>query len=130
MAFGCQFSTAFSDAFEICVTAPVTTPTKGRRPQRISLAPSKAIDLLAIPADIETHVLVAGHTSGEAVTQPALALVERRAAGLAMGETRTIPAVMLVDHAGGGVAVGSLRGVASAGLINDDLEVLYMAGVL
>lgn len=132
MAFGCQFSNAFSDAFEICVTAPVTVTSKGRKPTQISIATGKSIDLLKITDEelVERHVAIAGATSATTATYTAPVLVERALAGAVAVQSGTHRAAMLVDRAAAGVISASLRGVSPAGVINDDLEVLYLAGVL
>ena len=133
MAFGCQFSDAFSDAFAVCVAVAAPASTKGRHPQLISIATGKPIDLLAITDEelVETHVVLAGSTSGLALTHPALALVERTSGGVMVVSAHTYTAAALVDRVGGGVISASLRTVeASVAIVNDDLEILYLAGVL
>ena len=128
----CEFSSAFSSAFAICVPVEAGAGTKGRHPQLISIATGKPIDLLTIKDDelVETHVLVSGATYALAVTYPAAVLVERMAAGYASAETATRAAAVLVDRVGGGTITASLRSVAAVGVIDDALEVLYLAGVL
>ena len=129
---GCAFDDSFDSSFEICAPVVVASGTKGRHPQLISIATGKPIDLLAITDEelVETQILVAGSTYATAVTHPAAVLVERSAAGATVAEARTHRASVLVDRVGAGVTVATLRSVAAVGVLNDDLEVLYLAGVL
>ena len=128
----CAFDGGFDSGFEICVAVEQAPAPKGRHPQLISIATGKPVDLLALTDDqlVETHVVLSGSTSASAVTYPATVLIEHVGGGVVRAYSRTESAAVLIDRVCQPTLTASLRASAAVGVINDDLEVLYLAGVL
>ena len=109
----------------------VATPAnKGRHPVQLSIATGKPIDLLGQELEVETQVLLTGASSATGIAHAALALVDRTADGYAAAVSATNRAAALVMHTAEGVARATAETFGEAGISNDDLEMLYLLGVL